>query len=53
MWKVWSVSGAIQANIPGVIAKIKFIDGIGSFPIFIAVGYDSFYVGESVTENVS
>ena len=37
----------IKPNIPGVIAKIKFTDGWDSFPILIAIGYDSFYLGNN------
>jgi len=32
-------------NVPGVVAKVKFTDGWESFPISIAAGYDSFYIG--------
>lgn len=32
-------------NVPGVVAKIKFTDGWETFPISIAMGYDSFYLG--------
>jgi hypothetical protein len=32
-------------NIPGVVAKVKFTDGWETFPISIAAGYDSFYLG--------
>jgi len=35
-----------QPNVPGVIAKIKFTDGWDYFPISLAVGYDSFYIGQ-------
>ncbi|MFC1670455.1 hypothetical protein ACFL20_08675 [Spirochaetota bacterium] len=34
-----------QPNIPGVVARLKFTDGWESFPISIAIGYDSFYLG--------
>ncbi|HEY1406378.1 MAG TPA: hypothetical protein VF857_07200 [Spirochaetota bacterium] len=34
-----------HANIPGVVAKIKFTDGWETFPISVAIGYDSFYIG--------
>jgi hypothetical protein len=34
-----------QFNVPGVIARIKFTDGHEAFPIAIAAGYDSFYLG--------
>jgi hypothetical protein len=34
-----------HANVPGVVAKLKFTDGWETFPISIAIGYDSFYVG--------
>lgn len=34
-------------NAPGVIAKIKFTSGTESFPIFVAVGYDSFFTDEA------
>jgi len=41
-----------EPNVPGVIAKLKFTDGWESFPISIAIGYDSFYIGnEGETEN--
>mgnify|MGYP001094057473 CR=1 FL=1 len=33
-------------NVPGVVGKIKFTDGWEMFPISIAIGYDSFYIGE-------
>ncbi|MCU0847303.1 MAG: hypothetical protein MUD12_05395 [Spirochaetes bacterium] len=33
-------------NIPGVVTKIKFTDGTENFPIGIAIGYDSFYIGK-------
>ena len=39
-----------KANIPGVIARIKFTDGWESWPISIAVGYDSFFIGEQGKE---
>lgn len=32
-----------RMNIPGVIARIKFTDGWGNFPLLIAMGYDTFY----------
>lgn len=35
----------IQPNIPGVIARLKFTDGWETFPISVAIGYDSFYIG--------
>ena len=39
-------------NIPGVVAKVKFTDGWETFPISIAAGYDSFYLGsEGKKEN--
>lgn len=42
----------VQPNVPGVLAKIKFTDGWETFPISIALGYGSFYIGnESKTEN--
>ena len=34
-----------DANTPGVVAKLKLTDGWESFPISIALGYDSFYIG--------
>jgi hypothetical protein len=41
-----------QFNVPGVIGKIKFNDGWEVFPIALAAGYDSFYVGyDGVEEN--
>jgi len=36
-----------QPNVPGVVAKVKFTDGSENFPIAIALGYDSFYLGPS------
>jgi hypothetical protein len=36
----------VKPNIPGVVAKIKFTDGWEQFPISVAIGYDSFYIGE-------
>ncbi|HNX25247.1 MAG TPA: hypothetical protein PKG60_14465 [Spirochaetota bacterium] len=39
-------------NVPGVIGKVKFNDGWEVFPIVLAAGYDSFYVGyDGVEEN--
>ncbi len=35
-----------EPNVPGVIAKLKFTDGWERFPISLAVGYDSFYIGK-------
>lgn len=35
-----------EPNVPGVIAKIKFTDGWETFPISLAIGYDSFYIGQ-------
>lgn len=35
-----------EVHAPGVIAKIKFTDGWERFPISIAIGYDSFYIGQ-------
>lgn len=32
-------------NIPGVIARLKITDGWPTFPIAVAIGYDSFYIG--------
>lgn len=32
-------------NVPGVIARLKLTDGFYTFPIAIALGYDSFYIG--------
>ncbi|PKL18327.1 MAG: hypothetical protein CVV49_06390 [Spirochaetae bacterium HGW-Spirochaetae-5] len=41
-----------QFNVPGVIGKVKFNDGWEVFPIALAAGYDSFYVGyDGVEEN--
>ena len=34
-----------EPNVPGVIARLKFTDGWPTFPISIACGYDSFYMG--------
>jgi hypothetical protein len=36
-----------EPNVPGVVAKLKFTDGWESFPISIAAGYDSFYMGDA------
>ncbi len=33
-------------NVPGFITKLKFTDGWESFPISLAIGYDSFYIGQ-------
>jgi hypothetical protein len=46
----WDVQNAIgkenmMPNIPGVIGRIKFTDGWESWPISIAAGYDSFFMG--------
>jgi hypothetical protein len=35
-----------EPHAPGVITKIKFTDGWERFPISIAIGYDSFYIGQ-------
>ncbi|MBN2401334.1 MAG: hypothetical protein JXN64_02945 [Spirochaetes bacterium] len=35
-----------EPHAPGVIAKIKFTDGLERFPISVAIGYDSFYIGQ-------
>ncbi len=35
-----------EPNVPGVVAKLKLTDGWERFPISLAVGYDSFYIGE-------
>ncbi|HPJ39904.1 MAG TPA: hypothetical protein PLT75_15795 [Spirochaetota bacterium] len=35
-----------EPNVPGVIAKLKITDGWEMFPISIAFGYDSFYIGQ-------
>lgn len=46
--------GEAKMNIPGVVAKLKFTDGWETFPILIAMGYDSFYTGaagKSVSDN--
>ncbi len=41
-----------EPNTPGVIAKLKFTDGWEMFPISVAIGYDSFYLGsEGKAEN--
>ncbi len=32
-------------NVPGVIARVKLTDGWQRFPISLAFGYDSFYLG--------
>lgn len=42
-----------EPNVPGVVGKIKFTDGWEMFPISLAVGYDSFYIGgEGRTYNI-
>jgi len=38
-------------NVPGVIGKIKFNDGWEEFPLVLAAGYDSFYVGNYGVED--
>jgi hypothetical protein len=38
-------------NVPGVVGKIKFNDGWEAFPIALAAGYDSFYVGYDGVED--
>lgn len=44
--------GDPDPNIPGVIARLKITDGWPAFPLSIAVGYDSFYIGSiGKTEN--
>ncbi len=35
-----------EAHAPGVVAKVKFTDGWETFPVSIAIGYDSFYIGQ-------
>lgn len=40
-----------QFNVPGAIGKIRFNDGWDSFPIILAAGYDSFYVGYDGVED--
>jgi hypothetical protein len=35
-----------KPNVPGVIARLKFTDGWEEWPISIAIGYDSFFIGE-------
>jgi hypothetical protein len=35
-----------EPHAPGVIAKLKFTDGWERFPISVAIGYDSFYIGQ-------
>jgi hypothetical protein len=40
-----------QFNVPGVIGKVKFNDGWDAFPIALAAGYDSFYVGYDGVED--
>ncbi|MFH0977385.1 MAG: hypothetical protein V1874_16520 [Spirochaetota bacterium] len=35
-----------EPHAPGVIAKLKFTDGWQRFPVSIAIGYDSFYIGQ-------
>ena len=39
-------SETVAVNIPGVIAKFKLTDGWERFPVLMAVGYDSFYLGD-------
>ena len=38
-------NGRIGLKIPGVIAKLKLFDQIGSFPILGAIGYDTLFIG--------
>jgi hypothetical protein len=41
-----------QFNVPGVIGKLRFNDGWEEFPLILAAGYDSFYLGNyGVEEN--
>lgn len=40
-----------EPNFPGVVAKVKFTDGWKEFPISVAMGYDSFYVGSEGRRN--
>lgn len=35
-----------KPNVPGVVAKLKITAGWEMFPISLAIGYDSFYIGE-------
>ncbi len=43
-----------KLNVPGVVARLKFTDGWDSWPISIAAGYDSFYIGrQGMRENSS
>ena len=39
-------NGDVQVHIPGVVAKFKLTDGWQSFPLLVAFGYDSFYLGD-------
>lgn len=34
-----------RPNVPGVVARLKITDGWETWPISIALGYDSFYIG--------
>ncbi len=38
-------------NIPGVIGKVKFTEGSPSFPVAVALGYNSFYLGNEGFEH--
>ena len=40
-------NGDVQVHIPGVIAKLKLTNGWESFPLLVAFGYDSFYLGDN------
>ncbi len=37
--------GDPEPNIPGVIARLRITEGWPAFPVSIAFGYDSFYIG--------
>jgi len=34
-----------RLHVPGVVAKLQVIDSIATRPVFVALGYDSFYMG--------
>ena len=42
-----------QFNIPGVIAKLRFTEGWESFPLFIALGYDAYYTGRNIDNELT
>ena len=45
-------SDKIKFNIPGILAKIRFTEGWNQFPLFVGIGYDSFYSFSSRTQEI-